>query len=153
MISRKAKYGIKAMVILAQRSAGDEVVGIGELAQRERMPLKFLEAILVNLKNDGLLQSKRGRYGGYTLARPAEQIRLSEVMRSLDGPIAPVPCISQTAYARCDECVSEERCSVRILMMQVRDAMMAVLDRITLADLVTQLREAPATSTEMMFYI
>ena len=135
MISQKTRYGLQALFYLA-RAYNQGSVLISELAQNERIPQKFLEAILLNLKNHGLLKSKKGKGGGYALGKPPEQITMGQVMRLLEGPLAPVPCVSQTAYRKCDECRDEKSCCLRILMKEVRDAMANVLDKTTLADVI-----------------
>ncbi|TAN63366.1 MAG: Rrf2 family transcriptional regulator [Magnetospirillum sp.] len=134
MLSSKAKYGLKAMVYLA-RSEGQGPVLIADVAEAERIPKKFLDTILLELKNHGLLQSKKGKGGGYTMARPAARIMVGEIVRILDGPLAPVQCVSRTAYRRCDDCVDEAACAVRAVMQDVRDAISAILDNTSLADM------------------
>lgn len=134
MLTRKSKYGLKALLTLA-RDAGDAPVLAAELAERERIPRKFLESILLDLTRHGLLQSRKGRGGGYLLGRPADQITVGQVIRVLDGPLALVPCASQTAYRRCEECVDELTCGVRLAMKDVRDATATILDNTTLASL------------------
>lgn len=138
MISKKAKYGLQAVISLAKRKA-DEPVLIAELAQQERIPKKFLELILLDLKNHGILQSKKGKGGGYFLGRQAERITLGEVIRVLEGPLAPVSCVSETAYKRCDDCVDENCCGIRLVMKDVRDAISNILDKTTFADVVERL--------------
>ncbi|MBI1852269.1 MAG: Rrf2 family transcriptional regulator [Planctomycetes bacterium] len=133
MLSKKAKYALKALLVLA-REQGHGPILIGDLALREGIPKKFLEMILLELKNHGLLQSKKGKGGGYFLAKPAEQIFFGEVVRILDGPLAPIPCVSQMAYMTCEECQDEESCGVRLVMKQVRDAIAEILDGTSLAD-------------------
>lgn len=134
MLSSKAKYGLKAMVYLA-RSEGQGPVLIADVAEAEHIPKKFLDTILLELKNHGLLQSKKGKGGGYTMARPAARIMVGEIVRILDGPLAPVQCVSRTAYRRCDDCVDEAACAVRAVMQDVRDAISAILDNTSLADM------------------
>lgn len=134
MLSSKAKYGLKAMVYLA-RSEGRGPVLIADVAESERIPKKFLDTILLELKNHGLLQSKKGKGGGYTMARPAARIMVGEIVRILDGPLAPVQCVSRTAYRRCDDCLDESACAVRAVMQDVRDAISAILDNTSLADM------------------
>lgn len=109
---------------------------IADISSREGIPKKFLELILLELKRDGLLESKTGRGGGYNLRERPELISVGRVVRLIDGPLAQIPCVSLTAYRKCDECVDEETCSIRIIMKQVRDATAEILDRTTLADLV-----------------
>jgi Rrf2 family protein len=134
MLTRKSKYGLKAAVYLAQH-AGRGPILISELAESQQLPKKFLEAILLDLKRHGVLVSKKGRGGGYMLSRPPHQITLGQIIRALGGPLALVPCVSQTAYARCEECLNETTCSVRKAMKEVRDATAQILDTRTLADL------------------
>ena len=132
MLTRKGKYGLKAMLALTQKH-GDGPALIGELAERERIPKKFLENILLDLKHRGLVHSRKGPHGGYQLSRTPERISVGEVIRALDGPLALVSCVSQTAYAPCDECVSERECAVRRVFQQVRDETARILDGTTLA--------------------
>jgi Rrf2 family protein len=137
MLTRRTKYALSALVHLAQRSP-EEPVLISRLAKEERIPKKFLELILLDLKRLGILQSKRGKGGGYLLARPPELIRIGRIIRMLDGPIAPLPCVSETAYRKCDDCRDETRCAIRIVMKKVRDATATILDNTTLADMVAR---------------
>jgi Rrf2 family protein len=113
---------------------------VADLAQEEGIPQKFLEAILLELKRRGLVDSRKGRGGGYFLRKSAEDITFGDVMRVLEGPLAAVPCVSQTAYARCVECTDEGTCGVRIAMKEVRDATAAILDRTTLAQVTDRSR-------------
>lgn len=133
MLSQKAKYALKAMFLLASKPAG-ELTLIAEIAARERAPKKFLELILLELKRHGLVYSQRGRNGGYALARPAAAITVGQIVRLIDGPLAPLPCASLTGYRRCDDCADENTCAVRHVMRQVREAMATVVDTTTLAD-------------------
>ncbi len=135
MITRKTKYALSALVHLARREKTGPVL-ISDLATQERIPKKFLELILLELKKHGILQSKRGKGGGYTLGRPSELIRLGQVIRLLDGPLAPLPCVSETAYQPCDDCTNEASCGIRLVMKEVRDATARILDNTTLADVV-----------------
>jgi Rrf2 family protein len=132
MLSRKAKYGLRALLVLA-KGHGKGPVLIADLARRERIPKKFLELILLDLKNHGTLQSKRGKGGGYFLGKAPDDIMLGHVIRALDGPLAPIPCVSQTAYMRCEECRDETTCGIRIVMKEVRDATARILDGTSLA--------------------
>ena len=135
MLTRKAKYALKALIALAQDQTG-EPVRIADLARDERIPRKFLELILLDLRNQGVLQSRKGKGGGYALAVDPKAIFVGQVVRLFDGPLAPVPCASQTAYERCADCPDEAACGVRLVMKEVRDATAHVLDRTTLADVV-----------------
>ena len=131
MLTRKGKYGLKAMIALA-KAHGEGPVLIGELAEREAIPKKFLENILLALKNRGLVHSRKGPGGGYQLARAPEDISVGDIVRTLDGPLALVSCVSQTAYSPCEECVTEKDCAVRRIFQQVRDQTAKILDGTTL---------------------
>lgn len=143
MLSRKAKYALKAALRLAREGGRDPVL-IAEIAGSERIPKKFLEAILLALRNRGVLASRKGKGGGYALARPAAEITFGEIVRIMDGPLAPVPCVSATAYHPCEECGDEGRCAIRIVMQEARDAIASVLDATTLADALRRADRAPA---------
>ena len=134
MLTQKAKYALRALAVLG---AADRRVPlpIHEVADRARAPQKFLEAILLELRRHGVLASTRGKAGGYALARPPEQIGLGDVIRIVDGPLAPIPCASLTAYRPCADCPDPESCAIRRLMRRVRDATAAILDGTTVADL------------------
>lgn len=131
MLSKKAKYGMKALLRLALEAERRPIL-IEDLSEHERIPRKFLEAILLDLKHRGIVQSRKGRGGGYFLARKPNDITLGEVVRALDGPLAAVPCVSQTAYLPCDDCPDEDACAVRLAMKEVRDATARILDRTSL---------------------
>jgi len=135
MLSKRAKYALKALIALASEPPG-EPVRISDIARRERIPQKFLELILLDLRNKGILQSKKGKGGGYFLARQPKAIYVGQLIRQFDGPLAPVPCASQTAYVRCADCRDEAGCGVRWVMREVRDATARILDRTTLAEMV-----------------
>ena len=139
MLTRKSKYGLKALLVLAEESGRGPVL-VADLAEREALPKKFLEAILLELKRHGLLLSKKGKGGGYLLRRAPDEITFGDVIRALDGPLAAVPCVSQTAYMRCAECVDEATCGVRLAMKDVRDATAKILDNTTLADINKRVR-------------
>ena len=134
MLSKKAKYGLTALIHLARNQNKGPVL-ISVLAKEGRIPKKFLELILLELKNEDVLQSKKGKGGGYYLARPPELIRIGHVIRLMDGPLAPIGCVSETAYEKCVECTDEKTCPIRLVMKQVRDAMANILDRTTLSEL------------------
>ncbi len=134
MLTNKGKYGLKALVHLAGLNPG-QLALVSDIAAQNEIPKKFLDAILGELRNAGFVRSKKGNGGGYALARPAKEIRVGHVIRVLDGPLAPVSCASRTSYQRCDDCVDEERCSVRLMMLEVRDAVATVLDQCSLADM------------------
>jgi Rrf2 family protein len=134
MLSKRAKYAIKALLALADHGR-DEPMRIADLAQREHIPPKFLELILLGLKNQGILQSRKGKGGGYLLAKDPAEIYLGQIVRMFDGPLAPVPCASQTAYVPCADCANEAVCGVHLAMKEVRDATARVLDGTSLASL------------------
>jgi Rrf2 family protein len=115
MLSMKAKYGLQALLYLAKQASPVPVL-ISDLAEKENIPRKFLELILLDLKNHGILNSKKGKGGGYSLRQKPEAIKLGRVIRVLDGPLAPVPCVSQTAYGPCDGCEDEHTRGSRIVM-------------------------------------
>src|SRR4051794_9852291 len=115
MLSKRAKYAIKALLALADQDP-DEPMRIEDVARREQIPRKFLEVILLALKNQGVLQSQKGKGGGYRLARDPKTILLGQIVRMFDGPLAPVPCASQTAYVRCIDCPDEAACGVHLAM-------------------------------------
>ncbi|HET9727087.1 MAG TPA: Rrf2 family transcriptional regulator [Gemmatimonadales bacterium] len=147
MLSKRAKYAIKALLALAEHGR-DEPVRIADLAREEHIPAKFLELILLVLKHQGILQSRKGKGGGYLLARDPKDIYLGQIVRMFDGPLAPVPCASQTAYVACADCPHEAVCGVHIAMKAVRDATARVLDGTSLASLQGQVEQASAiTST------
>jgi Rrf2 family protein len=135
MLSKKAKYALHACLGLARAPIGQTVL-IADLARQERVPKKFLEIILLELRNAGLLASRKGKGGGYSLARPARQITVGQIVRIIDGPLAPVPCVSQTAYSRCEECLDENSCGLRMVMKDARDALAGVLDAATLESVI-----------------
>ena len=142
MLSRKCKYGLKAALRLAAAPPGAPM-NVTALAAAERIPKKFLDQILLELKRRGLLQSRKGKGGGYMLGRPASAITFGEIVRTLEGPLAPIGCVSVTAYTRCTECESEDRCGVRAVMKRVRDATADILDHTTLADVVAGTKAHP----------
>ena len=141
-LSKRGEYGLRAMIMLAGSARENEplpVVQIKEISQREQISSKFLEQILLTLKNAGLLHSKMGVGGGYYLARPASEITLGQIFRVLDGPVAPIKCVSQMAYEPCG-CPDEQTCGLRLVMGDVRNAIVDILDHTSLED-VTKRRE------------
>jgi Rrf2 family protein len=148
-LSRKARHALRALYALAAHGDRGPML-IADLAEQEKLPRKFLEAILLELKNGGILQSKKGKGGGYALARPPERILIGEVIRIIDGPLAPIPCVSEKAYVRCAECADEESCGTRLVMKKVRDAIADIVDHTTLRDVEEQIakarRQAPAVA-------
>lgn len=136
MLSARGKYGLKAMIHLAELQGAGGIQGAA-IADAQQIPKKFLDTILLELKNSGLVHSKKGKGGGYSLARPAAKISVGQIMRILDGPLAAIPCASVTAYRPCLDCEDEAACQVRRLMGQVRDATAEILDGTTLASLIS----------------
>ncbi len=132
-LSKRGEYGIKALLDLASSEPGQSVIQARAIAEREQIPVKFLEQILLSLKNAGILHSRMGVGGGYYLARPPEHITLGEIVRTLDGTLAPIRCVSKIAYERC-VCPDEGSCGLRLVMQDVRNAIADILDRTTLAD-------------------
>ncbi|MGQ3673831.1 RrF2 family transcriptional regulator [Xanthobacter sp. TB0136] len=133
MLTKKGKYGLKAAVHLARLPPGASTQ-VAEIAETNQIPKKFLDVILGELRNAGFLASKKGKMGGYRLAKPAEEIIVGEMIRALDGPLAPFPCASRNSYEPCEDC-DVDNCEVRILMVRIRDAMGTVLDAYTLAQM------------------
>jgi len=131
MLTKKTKYALKALLYLAKH---EELTQISELSQKECIPQKFLENILLELRKHGILYSKRGKDGGYRLGKAAEDISFGQIIRILDGPLAPIGCVSVMAYQKCDECEDEETCHIRKIMKKVRDETAEILDGTSLKD-------------------
>jgi Rrf2 family protein len=148
-LSRKARHALRALYALTAHADRGPML-IADLAEQEKLPRKFLEAILLELKNGGILQSKKGKGGGYALARAPEQILIGDVIRIIDGPLAPIPCVSEKAYVRCSDCPDEGACGTRLVMKKVRDAIADIVDHTTLRDVEEQIakakRQAPAVA-------
>jgi Rrf2 family protein len=141
-LSKRGEYGLRAMIDLATQltprngqGSVTSVVQIKEIAERQHIPAKFLEQILLTLKNNGMLHSRMGVGGGYYLARSANEISLGHIVRVLDGPLAPIGCVSQMAYETCG-CPDEKTCGLRLVMLDVRNAISDILDTTTLADVI-----------------
>ena len=134
MLTNKGKYGLKAMVHLAGLEPG-ALAQVADIAEANSISKKFLDHILTALRHGGLVYSRKGKGGGYALAKPAEQISVGTIVRILDGPLAPIPCASVTAFRICDDCVDPEACAVRLIMTEARNALAEVLDNRSLADL------------------
>ena len=133
MLSKKTKYGLKALSYLAKQELNVPVL-ISEISESENISKKFLESILLTLKKNGVLASKKGKGGGYYLLKRPEEIKISSIIRILEGPIAMLPCVSLNYYQKCDDCTSEESCSLNILMAEVRDSTLKILENKTLAN-------------------
>lgn len=149
MITQKAKYALKALLALARAPHG-QPCSIRDLAGRETIPHSFLEQILIELRRAGLVTSRRGKDGGYLLAAPPEAIGLGRVLRLIDGPVAPLPCLSRTAYRRCADCADEGACTVRRIFAEMHEATVAVMDNTTLADALAPSRASPASSPDQV---
>lgn len=134
MLSKKAKYALKALVYLAKKQES-ELVLISEISEQERIPKKFLEQILLEMKKHFILHSKRGKEGGYYLSKDPQEIFIGNIIRIIDGPLAPIPCVSKLGYQKCEECIDEATCEIRKLMKKVRDSTCDILDNTTLNDL------------------
>ncbi|MDQ3199731.1 MAG: Rrf2 family transcriptional regulator [Verrucomicrobiota bacterium] len=135
-LSKRSEYALRALIDLGiARELGRPILQVSELAAKEKLPIKFLEQILTQLRQAGYVETKRGKLGGYALAKPTARIKLGAVIRLLDGPLAPIACVSQTAYERCT-CPDEAHCGLRMLMLDVRNAIARILDRSTLAQIV-----------------
>lgn len=133
MISAKARYAFRALLAIAGAPGGGPVTS-ADIAARYAIPHKFLEQILVDLRNAGILESRRGKRGGYVLLRPADTVSFGEVLRLIEGPLAPLPCLSRQAYRRCEDCVDERTCDIRREFGRAYDAYRNVLEARTLAD-------------------
>ena len=140
MLSQKARYALHALIVLAQHD-GEEPMQIADVATEARVPRKFLEQILVDLKRRGIVRSQRGRAGGYFIGKPAKEITFADVIRTIDGPLALAPCVSVTAYHKCDDCVDEATCSIRKVLMAARDATADVLESRNIAQAAANARK------------
>jgi Rrf2 family protein len=153
-LSKKTQYSLRALYALT-RAQGKSLL-IAEMAEQEHIPKKFLEQILLALKAQGLVASKKGPRGGYMLARPPEMVTMGEVIRLIDGPLAPLPCASETAYRRCDECIDDRYCETRLVMRDVRNEIARILDGTTLAaacQRADDARRAASQAQDLMYYI
>jgi Rrf2 family protein len=152
-LSQKTKYALRALQVLSA-SYGRGPVLISDLAGQEDLPRKFLELILLQLKNNGILESKRGKGGGYRLRRDPKTVTLGQVIRIFEGPLAPIPCVSETAFRKCDECEDIATCGTRLVMREVRDATAQILDHTSLADLARKVEQVTAErARDPMYHI
>jgi len=139
-LSKRGEYGLRAMIALAEpdkNGNAPQMMQIKDISAREKIPSKYLEQILLTLKNSGFLHSKMGIGGGYYLAKPAQDITLGQIFRLLDGPVAPIKCVSQIAYEPCN-CPDERTCGLRLVMGDVRNTIANILDNTTLSDVVNR---------------
>ena len=141
MLSQKARYALHALIVLAEHT-GDAPMQIADVAEEARVPRKFLEAILLDLKKRGIVKSTRGRSGGYLLGKPARDITFADVIREMDGPLALAPCVSVTAYSKFDDCIDEATCAIRKVLLAARDATAQVLESRTIAQAAINARKA-----------
>jgi Rrf2 family protein len=133
VISQKSRHALRALLLIASKGEG-ATVQISEIIRHEGIPKKFLQFILLELKKNGLLASRRGPMGGYTLSRPADQMNFADVLRITDGPLALTPCVSVTAYTKCKDCFEETTCAIRKILLRVRNATADILESNSLAD-------------------
>jgi len=145
MLSQKARYALHALIVLAEHGDSEPIM-IAEIAEEARVPRKFLEQILLDLKRRGIVRSLRGRAGGYLLGRQPKNITFAEVIRTIDGPLALSPCVSTTAYHKCEDCDDEETCAIRKVLLAARDATAAILEERTLAGAIPSRRRARAAA-------
>jgi Rrf2 family protein len=150
-ISKKTKYGLQSLIALARKHGAGPVL-IATLAKEEDIPIKFLELILLDLKNSGILESKKGPGGGYQLSRPPSTITVGSVIRIMEGPLAPLPCASETAFRPCEECKDVECCGTRIVMREVRDSIAGILDHMSLQDIVQKVDTARNAREAVLSY-
>ena len=141
MLSQKARYALHALIVLAEHS-GEEPMQIAVVADEARVPRKFLEQILLELKKRGIVKSTRGRSGGYLLGKSPKDITFADVIREMDGPLALAPCVSVTAYHKCEDCVDEATCAIRKVLLAARDATADVLESRTIAQAAINARKA-----------
>jgi Rrf2 family protein len=146
VISQKARYALRALIALA----GVDNMMIADIAAEQRIPRKFLEQILLELKRHGIVMSRRGKLGGYALLMSADQITFGQVLRILDGPLAPLPCLSRIAYRRCVDCRTEEDCEIRHVFAAVATSARDVLDRTTIADAIRSPKSAEIPAVEVV---
>ena len=151
-LSARVDYALRAAAELAATAADGKLVTADRLASAQHIPPKFLESILLQLRRGGVVVAQRGPEGGYRLARPAGEISLAQIIRIIDGPLAPIPCVSERAYARCEECADEATCGTRLVMKQVRDAIAKILDNTTLASALEQSARARRQSLTQVAY-
>jgi Rrf2 family protein len=151
-LSKRGEYGLRAMIFIAALSSSQPDNGmaqIKDISEKENIPAKYLEQILLTLKNAGLLHSKLGVGGGYHLARPADEINLGQIVRVLDGPLAPIRCVSQMAYEPCG-CPDERTCGLRLVMLDVRNAIANILDNTSLEDVIERVETISQSLSDLI---
>lgn len=152
MLSKKGKYALQACLNLAQKEPNKPIL-IADLAEQEDLPKKFLEIILLDLKNAGILSSRKGKGGGYYLAKEPSKIMLGQIIRLMDGPLAPIHCVSHTGYRPCDDCKNEKLCGIRMVMKDVRDSIASILDTTSLTDVLGRVKKEANFSMEILDYV
>jgi Rrf2 family protein len=152
MISKKTKYALKAAIYLAREYEKGPIL-IADLARDEKIPKKFLELILLSMKNNGILMSKKGKSGGYYLAKSPRTVSLGQIVRIMEGTVAPVPCVSESSYEKCEECENENTCGIRIVMKDVRDVIANILDKATLADVLEKIDMAQQKGRDTLNFV
>jgi len=150
-LSVRGEYALRALIVLGLH-ASEEVVRIQTISEQQNIPKRFLEQILNDLRTAGILESRRGLGGGYRLKLPPEKITLGTVIRLIEGPLAPVSCVSERFYEKCS-CPSEEKCGIRSVMKEVRDAIVRILDSVTLAELCARVRQLQGEHSNPLDYI
>jgi Rrf2 family protein len=152
MLSKKGKYALQACLSLAQQEPNKPIL-IADLAEKEALPKKFLEVILLDLKNAGILTSRKGKGGGYFLAKEPSKIMLGQIIRLMDGPLAPIHCVSHTAFKPCDDCKDPKLCGIRMVMKEVRDSIASILDTTSLADVLERVKRVSKYSVDILDYV
>ena len=152
-LSVRGEYALRALIVLGlDYIEDDSVLRIQEISDRQNIPKRFLEQILNDLKSAGIVESKRGVAGGYRLRRSPERVTLAEIIRYIEGPLAPVSCVSERYYEKCS-CPDEEKCGIRSVMKEVRDAIVKILERVTLAQLCERVRKLQGEHANPLDYI
>ena len=152
-LSVRGEYALRALIVLGlDYIEDDSVVRIQQISERQNIPKRFLEQILNDLKSAGVVESKRGIAGGYRLRRPPDKITLAEVIRYIEGPLAPVSCVSERFYEKCS-CPNEEKCGIRSVMKEVRDAIVKILEAVTVAQLCERVRALQGVHANPLDYI
>ena len=150
-LSLRGEYALRALIVLGLHPP-EKVIPIQMISKQQNIPKAFLEQILHDMRSVGIVESKRGIMGGYRLGRPADQITLAQVIRHIEGPLAPVKCASENFYQRCS-CPSEEKCGIRSVMKEVRDAIVTILEQVTVAQLCERVRDLQGVHTDPMDYV
>jgi len=151
-ISVRGEYALRALIVLGLSPEREDVVRTQEISKRQNIPKRFLEQILSDLKAGGIVESKRGILGGYRLRRTAEEVTLAEIIRHIEGPLAPISCVSEQFYEKCT-CPDELRCGIRSVMKEVRDAIVRILENVTLAQLCERVRHLQGPHENPMDYM